>query len=162
MAVDGISTTVLSLDPGTAHTGWAIVNRIKRSGDPTINVLDYGQVQSGPKMKGIFAADEQVSQLEGLIRDTRLDLILFEMFSPRSPRKGMAGNMYLIGMIWEAIKRTVLPVPGLVYPSAWKSRFKDNEMIHAYYGGQLDGKIISQHEWDALGIAAYYFTKETL
>jgi len=88
--------------------------------------------------------------------------VLFEMFSPRGPCRGMAGNMYLIGMIWQIVKDTVLPTPGLVYPSAWKKRFTDNEMIRAYYGRQVDGKEFAQHELDALGIAAYFFSKETL
>jgi Holliday junction resolvasome RuvABC endonuclease subunit len=141
---------VLGIDPGSNHSGWALINS-------ELQILKAGVFHTPKDFKGLEAATYQMTRLYEIIVGLAPDYVGIEMFYPRGPRVGGVGTMNLIGALWWMAITTRSPssTPFAVTPSAWK-RTIDVPML---FGQQLEDYKWTQHTMDALGIAAYTLGK---
>lgn len=78
-----IRSRILALDPGTTHTGWALIGRDTRTGTDGA-VLESGRYPNEELLEMLLRRD--VGLDETLERD---DLVLIEAMSPRGMRLGV-------------------------------------------------------------------------
>jgi hypothetical protein len=144
---------VLAIDPGTSHTGWAIV----RPGQKGLYLEAAGHLQSHPKLKGMDAAVEIAEWMDEIERrhGYKYEIVVIESYFPRSRTKGMTGTIGLTGMLYYIFETACNDVRW-IQASTWKRWLKKRGPLEDLYAHDSATVGKTQHELDAMGMAAYY------